>query len=106
VGYDRFKAAKKRRELRLSALDYKGNYCVICGYDGRICPSAMHFHHTDPLEKDFNISSKLASLASIKAELDKTVILCSRCHAEVHYGLHPGYLETEYPDYEYDYFDD
>jgi hypothetical protein len=100
VTYDRFKAASKRRSIRLAALAYKGNFCVVCDYDGRFCPSAMDFHHVDYTEKDFNISSKTSSLEALKPELDKTVLLCSRCHRETHDGLHPQYLESEEPVYD------
>ncbi len=52
----------------------------------------MDFHHPDALEKDFSISSKITSFAAIEAELRKCVLLCSRCHREVHDGLHANYI--------------
>jgi hypothetical protein len=52
-------------------------------------------------EKEFNISSKMTSFKAIQAELDKCVLLCCRCHREVHDGLHPGYL-----DFDLNYHDD
>lgn len=87
----RFKISQKRLELREKAVSYKGGKCEICKYDK--CLAAFDFHHTDPLFKDFNISSKMTSWSTIKREIDKCVLLCSRCHREVHDGLHPGYLE-------------
>lgn len=92
--------AKKRRELRGQAVEYKGGSCRICGYDA--CLSAMDFHHIDAMEKDFNISNRMTSFEAIRVELDKTVLLCCRCHREVHDGLHPGYLDLDDqgPDYD------
>jgi hypothetical protein len=68
----------------------------------------MHFHHTDPAEKDFSISTKLTSFEAIKAELIKCILLCNRCHSEVHDGLHPGFLDLgNDTSYEYDnYYED
>lgn len=53
---------------------------------------AFDFHHPDPLEKDFTISEKMTSWKRIKPELDKCVLLCCRCHREVHDGLLPRFL--------------
>lgn len=52
----------------------------------------MDFHHPDALEKDFSISDKMTTFAAIRPELDKCVLLCARCHREVHDGLHPGLI--------------
>lgn len=95
---DRFKRANRRRALRLAAIEYKGGRCLICGYDGP-CASAFDFHHESAQGKDFSISSRIASLESIKAELDKTLLLCCRCHREVHDGHHPGYLDLGWNDF-------
>lgn len=86
-------AAKRRKELRERAVAHLGGSCRICGYDK--CPSAFDFHHINAMEKDFNISAKMTSWEAIEKELKKCVLLCARCHREVHDGLHPGYLEDE-----------
>jgi hypothetical protein len=88
----RREANLRRRELRQQAVDYLGGKCEICGYTG--FPSAFDFHHPDVRTKSFNISDRLASLEHLKEELDKCALLCSRCHREVHEGLHPRYLIT------------
>jgi hypothetical protein len=36
-------------------VDYKGGKCVICEYDRYI--GALEFHHRDPSQKDFSLSS-------------------------------------------------
>ena len=88
----RHEAYLRRRALRQAAVDYLGGKCEICGYTG--FPSAFDFHHPNQREKEFNISDRLASLELIQPELDKCHLLCSRCHREVHEGLHPRYLLT------------
>ena len=71
-----------RRRIKAQAVAYKGGKCERCGYAG--CAAAFDFHHTNPEEKDFKISGSSRSFARVKVELDKTVLLCARCHREVH----------------------
>lgn len=89
-------ASRRRKELRERAVVFLGGCCQICGYDK--CSSAFDFHHINPLEKDFTISARMTSWEAIQKELKKCVLLCCRCHREVHDGLHPGYLEDETTD--------
>lgn len=87
---DRFEVAERRRLLRERAIQFLGGVCAICKYDGP--PEAYDFHHEDPLEKDFVISSRMTSWQAIEEEIRKCVLLCARCHREVHAGYHPAYL--------------
>lgn len=66
------------------SLEYKGGACQVCGYNK--CENALVFHHIEPGAKDFGVSAKgyTRSWDRIKAEIDKCVLLCSNCHAEVH----------------------
>lgn len=74
------------QKTKLKALEYKGGKCIVCGYNKSI--RAMQFHHINPEEKDFGISSAgTKSFEKIKPELDKCVLLCANCHCEVHDGL-------------------
>jgi hypothetical protein len=82
---------KSRSDLKDQAVKFKGGCCEICGY--KKTQQALEFHHLYSLEKEFNISSRMRTLKSIKKELDKTVLLCSNCHREVHAGYHNFYLE-------------
>lgn len=78
-----------RRALKLKAIEYKGGLCVCCGYNRT--PSAMVFHHLDPDAKEFGIGGKSISWDRLKVELDKTILVCNRCHTEIHEGLIPEY---------------
>lgn len=73
----------RQQALKSKAVEYKGGCCSKCGYDKYI--GALEFHHLDPKEKDFNISTcKTYSFKRIRPELDKCVLLCSNCHREAH----------------------
>jgi len=76
--------AKRRRKIKLMAVDYKGGSCEACGYNK--CVAALEFHHEDPSQKDFGISNKgyARSWEKVKLELDKCIMLCSNCHHEEH----------------------
>lgn len=76
---------KRRDKIKQMALYYKGGKCEKCGYNK--CISALEFHHLDSNEKDFSISSKgyTRSWESVKAELDKCILVCSNCHREIHH---------------------
>lgn len=77
----KFRTAKKTK-----AVEYLGNKCKICEYDK--CLAALVFHHIDPKEKDFNLSSHWDKPWDfLENELTKCVLLCSNCHAEVHSGI-------------------
>ena len=71
----------KKRNLKKAAIRHMGGKCVLCGY--KRCWRAMHFHHINPHEKEFSISSSY-NWADIEMELKKCVLLCANCHAEVH----------------------
>lgn len=77
-----------RERLKQKLVDYKGGKCERCGYNK--CLSALHFHHTDPNIKDFGIGMIRAnpkSWDSIIAEVDKCIMVCANCHAEIHDGI-------------------
>ena len=88
----RFNAAELRRILKRRAVNHLGGKCFLCPYDR--CDSAFDFHHIDPNEKDFEISTRMSWVAIVE-ELDKCVLLCATCHREVHAGLHPSLLVLE-----------
>ena len=74
----------RRKRIRVMAVAVKGGKCERCGYDR--CIDALEFHHRDPVQKDFSISSKgyTRSWRKVLEELDKCVMLCANCHRELH----------------------
>jgi hypothetical protein len=74
----------RRKVIKQKALEYKGGCCSMCGYSK--CPTALQFHHTDPSEKDFSISKNghSRSWERVRNELDKCILVCANCHAEIH----------------------
>lgn len=84
----RVEAVQRRRDkVKQLAVEYKGGKCAICGYDKYI--GALDFHHLDPEQKDFGISSKgyTRGIETVKRELDKCILVCANCHREIHAGL-------------------
>jgi hypothetical protein len=78
----------RQKSIKKKALIYKGGCCEVCGYSK--CESALEFHHLNPNEKDFNISSirQLSNFTEkIKNELDKCILVCSNCHREIHSNI-------------------
>jgi len=83
------KVSKRRRRLKEDAVLYKGGKCCKCGYSK--CLAALAFHHLDPKEKEFRIGNKnIKSWERIRKELDKCILVCHNCHAEIHHNNIPG----------------
>ena len=80
---DKFNTSKRRKRVKVLAVEYLGGKCSICGYNK--CISALEFHHRDPKEKDFGISGVTKSFESLKIELDKCILVCANCHREIHH---------------------
>jgi len=78
---------RRRKILMQKAIEYKGGKCTICGYSKST--RALSFHHLNPAEKSFGISARgiTRSWKKVQNELDKCVLVCSNCHAEIHDGL-------------------
>lgn len=76
---------RARQKTKIKAVAYKGGCCKVCGYTKSL--RALHFHHLNSNEKSFTIAHNRYSWAAVKQELDKCVLLCSNCHAELHDGI-------------------
>lgn len=76
--------SKRRKKIKVMAIEYKGSKCSICGYNK--CVDALDFHHLDKTKKDFNLSAEghTRSWSRVKQELDKCILVCSNCHREIH----------------------
>lgn len=78
----------RKRKIKNMLIEYKGGKCQKCGYDK--CQGALQFHHRNPQEKEFalssfNLNDTNFSIEKIYEEVDKCDLLCANCHFEVHY---------------------
>ena len=75
-----------RRRAKRRLITAAGGRCLLCGYDR--CMAALQFHHLDPARKSFALSSNgvTRSLAELREEAAKCIVLCANCHAEVEVG--------------------
>lgn len=74
-------ANKTRRNIKKQAVEALGGKCFKCGYSK--CMAALDFHHVDPAEKEFQISSYRKRDLLLK-ELKKCVLVCKNCHVAIH----------------------
>jgi transposase len=76
-----------RRRAKQVLVDEAGGRCTCCGYDR--CLAALTFHHVDPSTKRFAVGGRglARSMAVLREEAAKCVLLCARCHAEVEAGV-------------------
>jgi hypothetical protein len=73
---------ERYRKNKIKAVEYKGGKCCICGYNK--CMAGLDFHH--PGEKDVNWKRMRSwSFDKIKDELDRCILVCRNCYAELHY---------------------
>ena len=60
--------------------------CQVCGYNK--CAEALEFHHRNPKEKNFTISSLPTTRKEILLqEMEKCILLCATHHREVEAGI-------------------
>jgi len=82
-------AKKQRKRLKVAkvkCMEYLGGACKVCGlgYDGKN-GAAFEFHHREPKEKKFLISTHyLDEWDSLVSELNKCDLLCACCHNMIH----------------------
>lgn len=82
----RSRVAKRRKSLKAQAIELLGGSCWICSY--KRCVAALEFHHLDPSQKDFALSTRgcTRSWEKVRTEVMKCALLCANCHREVHAG--------------------
>ncbi|HTB70209.1 MAG TPA: helix-turn-helix domain-containing protein [Solirubrobacteraceae bacterium] len=78
---------RRRQRVKQILVDEAGGCCMLCGYDRSV--AGLHFHHLDPREKQFGVAEggMARSIARLRVEARKCVLLCSNCHAEVEAGI-------------------
>jgi transposase len=83
----RERVAQRRRRVKEILVSEAGGSCRLCGYSR--CLAALHFHHLDPGEKRFSMGREgvTRSLAEMREEAGRCVLLCANCHAEVEAGI-------------------
>lgn len=81
-------ANKHKRDRRSWYQEIKSTLkCFICSEDK---PWRLGFHHLDPTEKELEISlmiSKGTSKQKIIEEMNKCIVVCHNCHADIHHKL-------------------
>ena len=78
--YYRWKENKERWYENLK----QGRRCEVCGEDDSAC---LVFHHRNPEEKEFMISTAKShrfSKERVLKEIEKCAVLCANCHLKLH----------------------
>lgn len=79
---------KWRKDTKNRIVESMGGKCVCCGYSK--CHDALDLHHLDPDEKEIGLAGIRANpkkWTTIVKELRKCVLVCNRCHKEIHAGI-------------------
>lgn len=79
---------RKRKKDLISIFDSK---CCICGFNQ--FQEALEFHHVDPTQKEFGITSSSAVTRALDKQIieaKKCVLVCANCHR----GIHAGYIKV------------
>jgi DNA-directed RNA polymerase subunit M/transcription elongation factor TFIIS len=91
--------ARFRKNRKRVLLEYAGGMkCVKCGYDKDI-PDVYEFHHVNPTEKDPSWGKMIANnhkVETMKAEIEKCIILCANCHRETHWILKQEKIKEDF----------
>lgn len=76
---------KRRKAKKLLLVAKFGGKCSICGYSK--CIASLEFHHINPSEKSFALSTvNNVSFERMEEEAKKCILICANCHAELHYN--------------------
>lgn len=81
-------AKVRERKVKLKEFYKQLKENLECSQCGENHPAALHFHHLDPQQKDFNLATAMEhayGIQRIKREIGKCIVLCANCHAKYHY---------------------
>jgi len=80
-----YKRRVRLRRIKKELVEMLGGKCQKCGYDKYI--GCLEFHHIDPNEKEGEKEWQKTSLRKQfikKIQEGKIMLLCNRCHREIH----------------------
>lgn len=84
---------KKHFNKKILAFEiYGDNECFLCAYNKNM--DALSFHHKDPKTKEGHVY--FMPVEKMKLEIRKCLLVCERCHHEIHDGMHPKILKNNY----------
>jgi len=87
-------------KVKQQLADIKTNQgCLRCG---EVDPSALDFHHVADKVAEIGNGNKI-SMAVMRAELNKCVVLCANCHRKLHAGRWQltdriEFIKAQYPE--------
>lgn len=76
---------KREKEIVKKVQEIVGASCWLCNYD--LYWGNLSFHHMEPENKLFNLSTRDLvghSWSKVFLEMKKCVLVCCRCHGEIH----------------------
>lgn len=78
----------RERGIRNRAAFREWKATLSCSRCPESHPACLEFHHLDPSGKDFALSAYASkSLARLKREAAKCIVLCANCHRKEHASL-------------------
>jgi hypothetical protein len=77
---------RRKQKVKRILVEEAGGCCAVCGYSR--CIVNLGFHHVDPTEKSFPMSTHSGkSIAAFREEAKKCVLVCANCHGEIEASL-------------------
>jgi hypothetical protein len=77
---------RRLQKVKRILVEEAGGRCCVCGYNA--CIINLHFHHVDPSKKSFSMTVAMGkSLAALREEAKKCVLVCANCHGEIEAGV-------------------
>lgn len=91
---------KRRKEDLIKVL---GSCCCLCGYDK--CIGALEFHHIEPENKQYTLSTgNCHKIEDDLKETKKCILVCANCHREIHTSnIYDNVNLWEYQNYDNDF---
>jgi 5-methylcytosine-specific restriction endonuclease McrA len=77
---------RRLQKVKRTLVEEAGGRCCVCGYE--VCIINLHFHHVVPRTKAFSMTVAMGkSIAKLRAEMKKCVLVCANCHGEIEAGM-------------------